>query len=122
MSNKDESSALDDLFWREEILQVLFWLQGERLSEGAGAQDLAIFLAGDARTIAHHLEKLANGGYLLQDSGSGRYALTALGRENGSRLFAGAFEGMQMQGHGECNLDCSCLLEGPESCPAHHHQ
>ena len=31
----DGAAALEALFWRDEILQALFWLQGERLAERA---------------------------------------------------------------------------------------
>lgn len=117
-------SALDALFWREEILQVLFWLHGEQLLEAARVDDLLVFLQTDTETIRYHLEKCEREGYLVRStdgSGHARYALSEQGRETGARLFARAFAGMQKQGHGECSPDCICTWEGPEACPVHHH-
>lgn len=119
--SKHKDSSLDDLFWRDEILQVLFWLKNERLSEAATVRELCALLNSDEWTIARHLGKLVDAGFLLNETETGTFTLTAAGKEDGSRLFASAFEGMQTQGHGECNLDCSCLLHGPETCPAHPH-
>jgi hypothetical protein len=34
------NSALDALFWRDEILQVMFWMRGEGLAEVVSAQEL----------------------------------------------------------------------------------
>lgn len=121
MSGHSDSSALDAMFWREEILQVLFWMQGEDLAEAAGLRDLAVFLSGDEKTVAHHLEKLEREGYLVRQSDTDRFALSEQGRQEARRCFADAFEGMQKQGHGECSPDCICKWEGPEACPVHHH-
>lgn len=114
---------LDALFWREEILQVLFWMEGEGLADAATCDDLRSFLHGDHETIARHLEKCTLEGYLVRrdDRGEVRYALSEQGKQEGGRLFAQAFAGMQKQGHGECSPDCICYEEGPEACPAHSH-
>ncbi len=122
-----QPSALDALFWRDEILQVLFWMQGEGLADAAGMADLRVFLTSDAETIAFYLEKMTAEGLLARhSSGDGapavpRYALTEAGRREAGHRFADAFEGMQMQGHGECSPDCICQWEGPAACPAHQH-
>lgn len=129
MPTDRQPSALDALFWRDEILQVLFWLQGEELAKTVRAQDLLVFLKGDEDTIAHHLEKLAGEGLLVRRKGrNGRagvkhYALSETGRQEGGRRFADAFEGMQKQGHGECSPDCDCNWGETGhalSCPSHH--
>ena len=38
------SDPLDDLFWKEEILQIIFWYLGEGLGSSVSAADLRPFL------------------------------------------------------------------------------
>lgn len=119
MPNDGSPSALDALFWREEILQILFWMEGEGLFDSVSPADILRFLPGDHEAIQHHLERCREQGY-VERTASGRYVLTEKGRQEGGRLFAEAFDGMQKQGHGECHSDCVCFTEGPDNCPAHH--
>lgn len=116
------SPALEALFWREEILQVLFWMQGEQLAESVRCRDLQPLLQAEAATIADHLERCTREGLLRKTTGGDdepAYSLSEKGREEGGRLFADAFAGMQKQGHGECTPDCDCHWEGHEHCPTH---
>lgn len=126
MSSNGQRSALDAMFWRDEILQVLFWMQGEDLADAVSAQDLCVFLNGDTSTIAYHLERLADDGFLERREGSDaqsermRYTLSEDGAKEGARRFSDAFEGMRNQGHGECSPDCDCQGVGHDpSCPSH---
>lgn len=128
MSTDDRQAALDALFWRDEILQVLFWMQGEGLVQAASAEDLLPFLQGERDTIARYLEKFADEGYLIRETGGNersemRYALSNRGEEEGARRFSEAFSGMQKQGHGACSSDCDCDWEvgHDPSCPSHSH-
>lgn len=123
MPDERRSPALDALFWREEILQVLYWMQGEGLAETVDARALQAFLQGDPATIMYHLEKCSREGYLVRSGTDAdrRYRLSERGKEAGGRLFADAFSGMQRQGHGECSPDCICYEVGPDACPAHGH-
>lgn len=126
----DESnSALDALYWRDEILQVMFWLRGEELAEVVSAQELLVFLAGELKTIRFYLEQFANEGYLIRHPDAAgmlnatHYSLSELGRTEGGRRFADEFAGMQKSGHGECNADCDCHKTGdPSNCPSHKHR
>lgn len=121
--------ALDALFWRDEILQVMYWMSGEDLSETVRAQDLEIFLAADGDTIQLHLELAVNEGYVQKVSAAplgsqqASYALTAEGRREGGRRFRDEFAEMQKSGHGECSADCVCHTTGDHaSCPTHGHE
>lgn len=38
------SSALDNLFWRDEILEAMYWMHGEGLAWDVDAAELARFL------------------------------------------------------------------------------
>ena len=120
--------ALDTLFWRDEILQVIYWMRGEELQEAVTAQDLLIFLAGDRATVQRHLELAVVDGYLQKSPGTEaerdatRYTLTDLGRKEGGRRFRDEFAGMQKSGHGECSADCACHTTGDHAhCPSHGH-
>ena len=125
-SSPQSNRALDALFWRDEILQVMFWFKGEGLSEVVTAQELEVFLATDLKTIQFYLEQFSEEGYLIRHPdpagmlNSTRYSLSELGRQEGGRRFADEFAGMQKSGHGECNADCSCHQTGDHAnCPSH---
>lgn len=122
------NQALDALFWRDEILQVMFWLQGEGLAEIVSANDLQVFLNGDLKTIRFHLEQAANAGYLIRHPDAAgmldaaRYSLSELGFKEGGRRFKDEFADMQKSGHGECSADCVCHQTGDyANCPSHSH-
>jgi hypothetical protein len=115
-------SALDDLFWRDEILQALFWMRGEGLAEASTAPELARFLGAEERTVAGALAGLAQDGHLeLASSGMPRaYRLTDLGIREGGRRFHDEFGDLTRQAHGECGPGCWCHdpdHEG-EPCPS----
>jgi hypothetical protein len=125
-ANSGANAELDALFWRDEILQVMYWMRGEGLSESVCAEDLLIFLDGDLPTIQHHLARAAAEGFLgtspdgASVSTATHYTLTDLGRQEGGRRFRDEFAGMQKSGHGECNADCVCHTTGDHAnCPSH---
>ncbi len=110
------SSALDALFWRDEILQVMFWMRGEGLGETCTPESLAIFLTTDPASLLQHLDRMVEENYLLKADGRG-YCLTDLGRREGGHLFARDFADLTHQAHGECNNpNCACQTQGPQAC------
>jgi hypothetical protein len=126
--DNNANRALDALFWRDEILQVLYWLQGEGLGERVTAQDLQVFLDSEVKNIHFYLEQAVAEGYLVcHPDAAGmpqetRYSLSELGRTEGGRRFRDEFEGMQKSGHGECSADCICHVTGNHAdCPTHQH-
>ncbi len=116
-------NSLSDLFWRDEILQIMYWFQGEGLGEEVTAIDLHRFLANDAPELDPYLVTMAEDGWLTVTE-NGRYRLTELGRKEGARRFADAFESMTKPAHGECSADCDCQGD-PAKCkhfqPEHEH-
>jgi hypothetical protein len=112
---------LQTLFWRDEILQIMYWLQGEGLGEAVAAQDLVPFLGADALETGRYLEQLVQDGFSSRVEGDPvRYQLTELGIQEGGRRFAEEFEGLTNQGHAECNdPNCFCKTEGPQACVVH---
>lgn len=119
------NKALDALFWRDEILQIMYWMQGEKLDEWVGAKKLRILLQTDMDHLLYHLDKLVDGHYLLHDgaqfSEDSGFQLAEKGKKEAGQKFAEAFQGMQKAGHGECSADCDCQWEGHDSCRHHHH-
>jgi hypothetical protein len=111
-------SAVDALFWRDEILQVMFWLRGEGLSEVVTPSEVARLLAADAAMVAARLGAMAADGYVVADGAAApRYRLSALGAELGGRSFQDEFAGLTRQAHGECGPGCWCHDPGREGEP-----
>lgn len=106
------------IFWRDEILQLLFWMRGEGMGESHPAAAIARCLDIDQTAVKMHLEQMVDAGYLTEVGG--RYSLTELGRAEGGRRFQDEFDSMLGQGHGECSdPDCDCHELGPEHCKSH---
>jgi hypothetical protein len=96
------------LYWRDEILQVMFWMTNENFGREFSAEDLQKFLAADYSVLTENLEKLVSGGF-AERVGENKFALTALGKTEGGRRFADEFEEMMKPGHYECSEpDCDC--------------
>ncbi|MBI5033729.1 MAG: hypothetical protein HZB51_24695 [Chloroflexi bacterium] len=121
---KTRSSAVDAIFWRDEILQVMFWMRGEELGDAPKPEELATLLNTDADTLRQHLERMTKEKYLTRAKNGG-YSLTERGRSEGGKLFIEEFAELTNQGHGECNNpNCACKTLGPQACEsrqAHAH-
>ncbi len=117
---------LDAIYWRDEVLQIMYWFRGEGLGDAVIAQDLVTFLGIGEEAAETHLERLVGEGYATRVDGARvGYRLTELGVSEGGRRFADEFAGLTAQAHGECNNPaCACLVLGPEAChsrTAHTH-
>lgn len=113
--NEKTTTALDSVYWRDEILQVMYWMTGEGLGREFAASDLQKFLQAESSVLAENLELLVEGGLL--ERAAERYALTAAGQREGGRRFADEFEEMLKPGHFECDEpDCDC--HNPDSIEA----
>ena len=109
----DPADPLGGVYWRDEILQVMYWMTGEGFGRDFGVADLQRFLQAEDAVLLDTLEQMAAGG-LLERAEGGRYALSDLGRREGGRRFADEFEEMLKPGHFECDEpDCDC--HSPES-------
>lgn len=118
-STDGAADAVEALRQRDEILQVLFWLEGEGLAQEVRPADLLPFVDGGEVVIAGHLETLRRLGYLEQTGNEpGRYRLSVVGRSEGGRRFTEEFAPLLRQGHGECNDPaCECHVTGdPADC------
>jgi len=101
-----KSEALLALYWRSEILQVMYWLRGEGLGDVIDAPLLERFLGVDAAVGVGYLDRLAVDGYLERVPGG--YALSEVGLAEGKTEFALSFADLTRPAHGECSADCWC--------------
>lgn len=108
-----KSEALRALYWREEILQVMFWIEGEGFGDELTARMLERFLGVDAKVGIRYLDQLVADGYLTTDGNV--YRLSEQGRRHGSRLFADEFAEFTAPSHGECGPTCWCRQSPDEA-------
>lgn len=113
-----KSETLRALYWRSEILQVMYWLRGEGLGDLVDAQLLERFLGVGAANGVTYLDRLVEEGYLTR--GGGWYSLSSSGLKEGATEFAMAFSDLTRPSHGECSDDCWChaSVEEAEACLA----
>ena len=113
-----KSASLQALYWRSEILQVMYWLRGEGLGEVVDALLIERFLGVDAAIGVTYLDRLVEEGYL--DTATMGYTLSPRGLEEGAIEFAASFSDLTKPAHGECSADCWChaSIEEAEACAA----
>jgi hypothetical protein len=115
----DQDPALQDIYWRDEILQLMYWLKGEGLLADVTADDLRRFLEAAPGRLEERLAQLMQAGYLEPvEHARMRYRLSLLGIEEGRRRFADEFAPyLGRESHGECgDAACECHTAG-EACP-----
>ncbi len=101
-----KSEALRALYWRSEILQVMYWLRGEGFGDIVDAALLERFLGVHAEIGLTYLDRLVDEGYLERDGDW--FVLSAAGLEQGAEEFATSFSDLTRPTHGECSADCWC--------------
>lgn len=99
-------SELESLRVRDEVLQAMYWMRSEGISDAPTTAELARFLTVPPATLATYLERFAAAGY-LEEHGQG-WRLSLRGEEDGKRTFAEEFADLTRPGHGECDDDCWC--------------
>jgi len=101
-----KSEALRSMYWRSEILQVMYWLRGEGLGEVVDATLLERFLGVDACVGVGYLDHMVLDGYL--EPAPGGYVMSESGLAEGKTEFALCFADLTRPTHGECSADCWC--------------
>jgi hypothetical protein len=117
---------IDSLAAIDEILQVMYWLRGERLAQAVGAADLSRWVGLPAHEVGPLLARMAAAGWVQAVPGeageSPRYELTAAGAREGGRRFADEFADLTRPGHGECaDPNCECQRTGDPADCSHRH-
>lgn len=98
--------ALREVYWREEILEVVLWLRGEGYDEHLTPGVLRRFLGLHRDEGTEHLERLTAQGYLRQ-ADDGRFELTEQGEEEAQRLVEVA-RSVPAPSPGACGPECWC--------------
>jgi hypothetical protein len=95
---------------QDELLELLYWLEGEGFAGSATLDGITRFLARPEGNVRETLEELiARGDVVRESEDNGEYRLTELGRREAARRFAEEFAPLLSQGHGECNdPNCDC--------------
>ncbi len=109
-----KSHELRQLYWRDEILQLLFWIQGEGFGRSVDAKTLERFLGLDAAASTAHLERMKSADLLRQDR-SGAYQLSERGRAEACRIFSQEFAHLTGPAHGACGPECWCRTSPVEA-------
>lgn len=109
-----KSHELRQLYWRDEILQLLFWIQGEGFGQSIDANALERYLGLDAAASTAHLERMESDD-LLKGDGSGVYQLSERGRGEAGRLFSRDFADLTQPAHGACGPECWCRASTVEA-------
>jgi hypothetical protein len=115
----EPDDPLTDLYWRDEILQLMYWLQGEALLADATPTELSRFLASAPGRLGERLTQLVQDGYLETVQGDeNRYRLSALGSAEGQRRFVDEFAAfLGRDSHLTCG-DRACICHtSTEPCP-----
>ena len=105
-----EKSALRALFWKDEILQILYWMDGEGLGSEVPVVQVLSLLSSNEENLLYHISKLVKDGVLMANSteisSSTLIQLSSDMKKEAGRRFSDAFQGYQKAGHGECGPDC----------------
>ena len=112
--HEPKSDALRALYWRDEILQLMFWIRGEGFGDAIDPALLERFLGVQAEVGIRYLDHLVGEG-LLEAAGHGHYRLTEEGHRHGARVFADEFADLTKPGHGECGAECWCHASPDEA-------
>jgi hypothetical protein len=105
-----EKSPLRALFWKDEILQIMYWMDGEGFGETVPASQILALLNTNEANLFFHLEKMIKDEVLeCEDNQIGKGSMVGLSddsKKEAGKRFAEAFQGYQKAGHGECGPDC----------------
>lgn len=107
---------------RDEMLELLFWFEGEGLASSATIPAMTRFLVQQEESVRATLDGLLASGWIVEAAGEpAEYLLTETGRKEAARRFADEFSDLLGQGHGECNdptCDCHDNPAGAAECHA----
>lgn len=94
---------------QDELLQLLYWVEGEGFRDAASPAALARFLSDPGAEVRRALDRLAEHGAVTPEPDGLQYRLTERGRREAGRRFAEEFDPLLHQGHGACHdPDCGC--------------
>jgi len=105
-----EKSPLRALFWKDEILQILYWMDGEGFGKEVIVAQVLALLNTNKENLLYHLQKMVDDHVLSSKNDtiteSAVVSLSTDSKKEAGKRFAEAFQGYQKAGHGECGPDC----------------
>jgi hypothetical protein len=108
MNDPPETGGGREIALRDEVLELLYWFEGEGFAREATVRGMTRFLAFAEEEVAGAVSQLLARGDLVA-SDDGTFRLSADGRREAARRFADDFGPLLHQGHGECNDPaCDC--------------
>ena len=109
-----KSEQLRELYWRSEILSVVYWLHGEGLGDIVDIDLIRQYLGVDAHEdLAAYLDLLVDDGSLVRDGDW--YALSERASAEGEAQRATAFTDEVRPVASECNDECWCQTSAAEA-------
>ena len=127
----NHDDAGDAIAREDELLELLYWFEGEGFAGVATIDSITRFTTLDESLVRRTLERLlirgdvSLGAIGSTDGAPAEYRLTDTGRREAARRFAAEFAPMLSQGHGECSdPDCDCHSSegGAAECHARAHK
>jgi hypothetical protein len=118
-SSAPKSEQLRALFWRSEILRVVYWLHGEGLGDIVDLDLIRTYLGVDdvgadvRENLSTYLDMLVADGSLVCDGNW--YALSARAMAEGEAELATAFTDLIRPVLNECNDECWCQTSAAEA-------
>lgn len=113
-SSAPKSEPLRTLYWRSEILRVVYWLYGEGLGDLVDMGLIRQYLGVDAgEDLSPYVESLVGDGSLVRDGEW--YALSARALAEGEAQWATAFTDLVHPVVNECNDECWCQTSPAEA-------
>lgn len=110
----------------DELLELLYWFEGEGFRGAANMDSIVRFTALTEPLVRRTLDRLMQRGDVRRDAAdASQYHLTDSGRREAARRFAAEFAPMLSQGHGECSdpaCDCHASEGGAADCQARAHR
>ncbi|WP_306052126.1 hypothetical protein [Natronococcus wangiae] len=122
MARDAGTDEVDELFWRDEVLEAMYWMIGEGIEEAVATGDLRGFLDAPADVVERTFADL-EARERIRETPRG-YVFTESGEREAKRRFADEFAEMQgfTASHTDCGPDCWCHDpdHAAEECPSEH--
>lgn len=117
-----DGEEFDELFWRDEVLEAMYWMIGEGIEEAVGPADLRGFLDAPPEVVSETFANLDERGHVREtDRG---YVFTESGERAAKKRFADEFADVQGfdASHTDCGPDCWCHDpdHAADECPSEH--
>lgn len=114
--------GFDELFWRDEVLEAMYWMIGEGIEEAITPSDLRGFLDAPSDVLEQVFADLEDRQQVRETSRG--YVFTDDGEREAKRRFADEFADIQGfdASHTDCGPDCWCHDpdHAEDECPSEH--